>query len=64
MGEFVWTPAEIFRETFRVRPHDLTVIIWILPQPKATKADHRLREHMILFAGQGPPESTPLLLIN
>jgi epoxyqueuosine reductase len=47
MGEFVWTPAEIFRETFHIEPHDLTVIIWILPQTKATRADNRLREHII-----------------
>ncbi len=41
IGEFFWTPAEIFRETFHVEPQDLTVISWILPQTKATKADNR-----------------------
>jgi hypothetical protein len=51
LSEFVWTPAEIFRETFHAEPHDPTVIIWILPQTKAIKADNRLCEHMILFAG-------------
>lgn len=41
IGEFFWTPAEIFRKTFHVEPQDLTVISWILPQTKATKADNR-----------------------
>ncbi len=41
IGEFFWTPAEIFRETFHIEPQDLTVISWILPQTKATKTDNR-----------------------
>jgi epoxyqueuosine reductase len=41
IGEFFWIPTEIFRETFHVEPQDLTVISWILPQTKATKADNR-----------------------
>ena len=44
VGDFHWTPAEIFSETF---PHlsissaELTVISWILPQTESTKIDHR-----------------------
>jgi epoxyqueuosine reductase len=39
-----WTPLEAFKETFphiAASPSDLTVISWILPQTKATKADNR-----------------------
>jgi len=39
-----WTPLEIFTLTFsgvRVTPGELTVISWILPQTRATKADNR-----------------------
>ena len=44
VGPFHWTPAEIFNRTFdgiTVTPQELTVISWILPQTKATKADNR-----------------------
>ena len=44
VGPFHWTPAEIFNRTFdaiTVKPRELTVISWILPQTKATKADNR-----------------------
>ncbi|NIR14579.1 MAG: epoxyqueuosine reductase [Desulfobacterales bacterium] len=44
MGPFHWTPLEIFTLTFpdmKVRPEELTVISWILPQTEATKRDHR-----------------------
>jgi ferredoxin len=44
VGPFHWTPWEIFTRTFKeptVKPEDLTVISWILPQTKATKADNR-----------------------
>ena len=44
VGPFHWTPWEIFTRTFKesdAEPEDLTVISWILPQTKATKADNR-----------------------
>jgi epoxyqueuosine reductase QueG len=44
VGPFYLTPWEIFTLTFRdfsVRPEELTVISWILPQTKETKADNR-----------------------
>jgi len=44
VGPFHWTPWEIFARTFKepaVKPEDLTVISWILPQTRATKADNR-----------------------
>jgi len=41
IGEFYWTPAEIFRITFGAEPQSLSVISWILPQTRATKADNR-----------------------
>ncbi|MBA4397914.1 MAG: 4Fe-4S ferredoxin [Syntrophus sp. (in: bacteria)] len=41
IGEFYWTPAEIFRKMFQAEPQGLTVISWILPQTKATKTDNR-----------------------
>jgi epoxyqueuosine reductase len=44
IGDFFWEPAEIFRLTFpdtEVRPEELTVISWVLPQTEATKADNR-----------------------
>lgn len=44
VGSFHWTPREIFVRTFPeldVRPDELTVIAWILPQTRATKADNR-----------------------
>ena len=47
VGPFHWTPAEIFNRTFdaiTVKPQELTVISWILPQTKTTKADNRKEE--------------------
>ncbi|MEW6347815.1 MAG: epoxyqueuosine reductase [Thermodesulfobacteriota bacterium] len=44
VGEDHWTPAEIFGITYpesAVKPEQLTVISWILPQREATKADNR-----------------------
>jgi hypothetical protein len=44
VGSFHWTPVEIFSLTFpdvAVRPEDLTVISWVLPQREVTKADNR-----------------------
>jgi epoxyqueuosine reductase QueG len=44
IGPFFMTPHEIFTKTFpsiTVRPDQLTVISWILPQAEATKRDHR-----------------------
>lgn len=44
IGDFYWTPLEIFTSTFptvTVKPQDLTVISWILPQTKQTKLDQR-----------------------
>lgn len=44
IGEFYWTPLEIFNITFpgvKVEPDQLTVISWILPQTEVTKADNR-----------------------
>ncbi|MCK5552747.1 MAG: epoxyqueuosine reductase [Deltaproteobacteria bacterium] len=44
IGSFHWTPLEIFRKTFpqlQVRPDELTVISWILPQIEKTKSDNR-----------------------
>lgn len=47
VGPFHLTPREIFALTFRdfsVKPEELTVISWILPHTKATKADNRKEE--------------------
>jgi epoxyqueuosine reductase len=44
VGSFHWTPQEIFELTFpgiSVKPEELTVISWILPQREQTKADNR-----------------------
>jgi epoxyqueuosine reductase len=44
VGPFHWTPLEIFALTFddlTVKAAELTVISWILPQTRATKADNR-----------------------
>jgi epoxyqueuosine reductase len=44
VGPYHWTPAEIFELTFPDQPRptqDLTVISWILPQTKASRADNR-----------------------
>lgn len=44
IGDFYWTPLEIFIKTFpsaKATANQLTVISWILPQTEATKADNR-----------------------
>jgi len=44
VGEFHWTPREIFNDTFpdqAAADEELTVISYILPQTEATKVDHR-----------------------
>ncbi len=44
VGPFYWTPIDIFLQTFsdlRITSDQLTVIAWVLPQTKATKADNR-----------------------
>ncbi len=44
IGPFHWTPMEAFTEAFPdvwITPEQLTVITWILPQTRATKADQR-----------------------
>jgi epoxyqueuosine reductase len=44
VGEFHWTPEEIFQKTFPgsgASAGELTVISWILPQTDATKVDNR-----------------------
>lgn len=41
IGEFFWTPEEIFRLTFHGAPRDLAVISWVLPQTEATKRENR-----------------------
>lgn len=44
IGEFYWLPEEAFNNTFKEHPVSgdrLTVISWILPQTRKTKADHR-----------------------
>jgi len=44
VGPFHWTPGEIFALAFpgtAALPGELSVISWILPQTKATKADNR-----------------------
>ena len=44
IGEFYWTPYDIFKLTYpdiKVNPHDLSVISWILPQTKLTKEEQR-----------------------
>jgi epoxyqueuosine reductase QueG len=44
VGPFHWTPSELFAQTFPDEParaDALTVIAWILPQTRATKADNR-----------------------
>ncbi|MGD9333124.1 MAG: epoxyqueuosine reductase, partial [Desulfobacterales bacterium] len=47
VGPFHWTPGEIFQQTFpddETAPEALTVIAWILPQTRATRADNRKAE--------------------
>jgi epoxyqueuosine reductase QueG len=44
IGDFYWTPQEIFGLAFPsspVKPDEITVISWILPQTKQTKLDQR-----------------------
>jgi epoxyqueuosine reductase len=44
IGPFYLTPLEIFKLAFpqaQAPPEELTVVCWILPQTKATKADNR-----------------------
>ncbi|UCE15872.1 MAG: epoxyqueuosine reductase [Candidatus Bathyarchaeota archaeon] len=44
IGDFYWTPLEIFTKTFprsRVTSDQLTVISWVLPHTDATKFDNR-----------------------
>ncbi|MDD5475213.1 MAG: epoxyqueuosine reductase [Syntrophales bacterium] len=41
IGDFLWTPPEIFRKTFSMEPAHLTVISWILPQTELSKEDNR-----------------------
>lgn len=46
IGGFFLTPIEWFKAAYpdaKVRPDELTVISWILPQTEATKAEHRRR---------------------
>ena len=48
VGPFHWTPEEVFRLTFpnaAFSAAELTVISWVLPQTKATKADNRRQTH-------------------
>ena len=43
IGDFYWTPMEIFQLTFpdvAAAPEDLTVISWVLPQTRATKDEN------------------------
>jgi hypothetical protein len=44
VGPFHWTPLEIFQLSFpevSVKPDELAVISWILPQTTTTKVEHR-----------------------
>lgn len=43
IGDFYWTPMEIFQLTFpdlEAAPEDLAVISWVLPQTRATKDEN------------------------
>jgi len=43
IGDFYWTPLEIFERTFtgvKTTAKDMTVISWILPQTRATKDEN------------------------
>ena len=47
VGPFHWTPWEIFAQAFpgtQAQPGELTVISWILPQTRATRADNRRQD--------------------
>jgi epoxyqueuosine reductase QueG len=49
IGDFYWTPPEIFALAFpslSVKPNEITVISWILPQTKQTKLDHRKEKRL------------------
>lgn len=49
IGEFFWTPAEIFNMTFPeapAAPEELSVISWVLPQTAATKKANRRESEM------------------
>jgi epoxyqueuosine reductase len=44
VGSFYWTPVDVFRQAFpdlQIMGDQLTVVAWVLPQTKATKADNR-----------------------
>jgi epoxyqueuosine reductase QueG len=44
VGPFHWTPHEVFTQAYpqvHVSPDELTVISWVLPQTRATRADNR-----------------------
>lgn len=44
IGEDHWMPSGIFQKTFpdtEVKPEDLSIISWVLPQTARTKEDHR-----------------------
>ncbi|MDQ1281275.1 MAG: epoxyqueuosine reductase [Thermoproteota archaeon] len=46
IGDFFLAPIEIFTNAhpnIEVRPEQLTIISWILPQTEATKSEHRLQ---------------------
>ncbi len=43
IGEFLWTPQDIFNLTYPrhpAQPQELTVISWVLPQTKATRSEN------------------------
>ena len=47
VGPFHWTPLEVFNQAFPeagVSAEELTVISWILPQTRATRADNRRQD--------------------
>ncbi len=49
IGDFYWTPLELFRLTFpssSIKPEEITIISWILPQTKKTKLDHRKEDRL------------------
>jgi epoxyqueuosine reductase QueG len=44
IGEIHWTPEEVLRLAYpdaSVRPETLSVVVWVLPQTEATKAEQR-----------------------
>jgi len=49
IGDFYWTPQEIFSLAFpslSVKPDEITIISWILPQTKQTRLDHRKEKRL------------------